>query len=456
MNLKSMKRITHKGARLLLLFTLIAVSLAGCRKADDPELASPEQTPRVDYDAFIFDYYVNRNHSEASDDNPGTAELPWLTIQHAAGAARPGDVICVRSGTYDERVVIKKGGETGKPILFVGFPRRQARVTHGFEIRAGHIELIGFDITHDKGGWNENGIWLAGNDVKVLDNYIHEVPGGAGIQPQWGNGPGAWERVVVAYNHIYGCNAGMVVAGKEWLVEENRLERLIRPAQGGRDADYFRFFGEDHVIRRNFMSGTRGDEIGQSHVDLFQTFVVNPGEYARNILIEGNFATGFFHQGLMAGQDKEAKEKMDRITVRGNVFVGAESWNVCVHGVTNLVVEYNTFAGYKIHGVGFRNSSTTVPFGSTGKIRYNIFANGSSSYFREELSSYEAGNNLLFNVREPDPADRDLFADPLFVDSSNPLGPDGIPFTADDGLRLQPGSPAIGKAPGNRTLGAYQ
>ncbi|HOF21269.1 MAG TPA: hypothetical protein PLO24_08445 [Bacteroidales bacterium] len=36
------------------------------------------------------------------------------------------------------------------------------------------------------------------------------------------------------------------------------------------------------------------------------------------------------------------------------------------------------------------------------------------------------------------------------------LGPDGIPFTADDGLRLQSVSPAIGSAPGNRNLGAYQ
>lgn len=248
----------------------------------------------------------------------------------------------------------------------------------------------------------------------------------------------------------------MVVAGKEWLVEENILERLIRPETGGRDADYFRFFGEDHIIRRNFMVGTREEEIGQSHTDLFQTFVVNPGEYARNILIEGNFASGFFHQGLMAGQDKEAREKMDRITIRANVFVGAQSWNVCAHGVTNLVVEYNTFVNYKIHGVGFRNSSTTVPFGSTGKIRYNIFANGKSSYFREELSRYDAGNNLLFNVPEPDPPNQDLIGDPLFFNSSNPLGPDGIPFTADDGLRLQSVSPAIGSAPGNRNLGAYQ
>ncbi|HOF21270.1 MAG TPA: hypothetical protein PLO24_08450 [Bacteroidales bacterium] len=70
-------------------------------------------------------------------------------------------MVCVKNGTYDERVVIKKGGENDKPIVYVGFPRRETFVSHGFEIRAGHVELIGFDITHDKAGWNENGIWLA-------------------------------------------------------------------------------------------------------------------------------------------------------------------------------------------------------------------------------------------------------------------------------------------------------
>lgn len=34
--------------------------------------------------------------------------------------------------------------------------------------------------------------------------------------------------------------------------------------------------------------------------------------------------------------------------------------------------------------------------------------------------------------------------DPMFVNEFNPRGPDGIPFTADDGLRLHPRSPAIG------------
>ncbi|NLN31882.1 MAG: DUF1565 domain-containing protein [Bacteroidales bacterium] len=451
-----MKKSLRPSALCGFICMLILVVLSGCRKDDFPEQGSEKMITEVDYDAFRFSLYVDNTNSKGSDENPGTEELPFQTIQHAANIAGPGDVICVKNGSYRERVVVKKGGEAGKPVTFVGYPRHKSQVTNGFEIRADHVELVGFDITHDQAGWNGNGIWLAGNDVKILDNYIHDVPGGAGIQPQWGNGPGAWERVVIAYNHIYRCNAGMVVAGKDWLVEKNSIERLVRPAEGGRDADYFRFFGEDHIIRGNIMYGTREDEIGTSHTDLFQSYVVNQGEYARNILIEGNFGIDFYHQGLMMSQNSDATEEMDGITIRGNIFVGAGSWNICVHGVTNLVVEYNTFANYAIHGVGLRDSRTTIPFGSTGRIRYNIFANGKSSYFSEELSHYDAGNNLLFNVREPSPSNPEMVDDPLFVNPDDPLGADGIPFTGDDGLMLKSNSPAIGMAPGNRNLGAYQ
>jgi hypothetical protein len=44
---------------------------------------------------------------------------------------------------------------------------------------------------------------------------------------------------------------------------------------------------------------------------------------------------------------------------------------------------------------------------------------------------------------------------PGFVNVNDPLGPDGIPFTADDGLRLLPTSKLVGAGTGGRTIGAY-
>lgn len=47
-------------------------------------------------------YYVNNTDPEASDDNPGTEALPFLTIRRAKKAAtEPGDTIMIAPGFYD-------------------------------------------------------------------------------------------------------------------------------------------------------------------------------------------------------------------------------------------------------------------------------------------------------------------------------------------------------------------
>jgi hypothetical protein len=45
--------------------------------------------------------------------------------------------------------------------------------------------------------------------------------------------------------------------------------------------------------------------------------------------------------------------------------------------------------------------------------------------------------------------------DPKLANLADPLGPDGIPFTLDDGLKPIPGSPLCGRGEGGRDIGAY-
>ena len=63
-------------------------------------------------------YHVAKNHRHASDNNPGTGEKPFLTINKAAALAMPGDTILVREGVYRERVNPARGGEAGRPIVY--------------------------------------------------------------------------------------------------------------------------------------------------------------------------------------------------------------------------------------------------------------------------------------------------------------------------------------------------
>ncbi|MFZ6028738.1 MAG: hypothetical protein ACOYYS_13565 [Chloroflexota bacterium] len=398
-------------------------------------------------------YYVDRNHPAASDSNPGSEALPWLTIQHAAENVAPGDTVYIKSGAYDERVIVDQDGAAGQKIAFQAVPRRSVLVTHGFNVSADFIRIEGFEITHDAGGWLNGGIWMGGNGVELVDNYIHDVPG-AGITVSWA-GEGEWEHVYIAGNYIYGCNKGISgTSGRNWLVENNEIERLIRPAGGGEDADYMRFFGSGHVIRGNYFHGTRPEDTGTSHVDCFQTYDNNASE-AHDILFEHNLCLGFVHQVFMM---EGSGSSHTNITIRYNVFQGFTAWGVCADNIQNLQVYNNTWVGLgteepnvTIHGVGFRN-------GTSGAVKNNIFTQITAPYWRDTASSYTNGYNLTFACRdEPSPsALSDLLdTDPLFENPADILGPDGLAWTNDDGLRLQAGSPAIDGGQGGTFIGAY-
>jgi len=57
-------------------------------------------------------YFVDQNHPNASDENPGTEEEPWKTIEHATKVLEVGDVVLIKSGTY---ITQYSGVERGKP-----------------------------------------------------------------------------------------------------------------------------------------------------------------------------------------------------------------------------------------------------------------------------------------------------------------------------------------------------
>lgn len=56
-------------------------------------------------------YFVDQNHPNASDNNPGTAERPFLTIIKAAQVVRAGERVLIHAGTYCEEIVPKYGGK---------------------------------------------------------------------------------------------------------------------------------------------------------------------------------------------------------------------------------------------------------------------------------------------------------------------------------------------------------
>lgn len=74
-------------------------------------------------------YEVAQNNPKASDDGPGTAELPWKTVSKAAENVNRGDIIIIHEGVYRERVVIKNSGTAQQPIRFEAAPGERVIIT---------------------------------------------------------------------------------------------------------------------------------------------------------------------------------------------------------------------------------------------------------------------------------------------------------------------------------------
>ncbi|WP_298370129.1 T9SS type A sorting domain-containing protein [uncultured Lutibacter sp.] len=59
---------------------------------------------------------------DGDDSNPGTEELPYLTISKAASIAVAGDVVFIKEGTYEETLKPSNSGTAGSPIIFQSYP----------------------------------------------------------------------------------------------------------------------------------------------------------------------------------------------------------------------------------------------------------------------------------------------------------------------------------------------
>lgn len=75
----------------------------------------------------MTEYHVSTSGSDA---NPGTAEQPFATVNHAAQIADAGDTVVVHEGTYREWVRPLRGGRSdARRITYVAAPGEKVKIT---------------------------------------------------------------------------------------------------------------------------------------------------------------------------------------------------------------------------------------------------------------------------------------------------------------------------------------
>ena len=68
--------------------------------------------------AFSAVYVVDQRRPQATDDGPGSEELPFKSIHRAAAVVKEGDTVLIRTGTYRESVKVDQAGTANLPIVF--------------------------------------------------------------------------------------------------------------------------------------------------------------------------------------------------------------------------------------------------------------------------------------------------------------------------------------------------
>ena len=171
-----------------------------------------------------------------NDSNPGSQAKPFLTLQHAADNAQPGDTVNVRGGTYCELLAVTKSGDAAKGyITFRSQPGQTAvldggcltpSLGHGALIElhnVSYVKIEGFEIRNYKTNDPKRTpagirVFGGGSHVELLKNNVHDIwqtyPGRQGP----GHGANAFGIA------IYGTDANTPIS--DLVVDGNEVHHL--------------------------------------------------------------------------------------------------------------------------------------------------------------------------------------------------------------------------------------
>ncbi|MFZ6028725.1 MAG: DUF1565 domain-containing protein [Chloroflexota bacterium] len=150
---------------------------------------TPAPTSPATQPAPAHTYYVATG---GSDQNPGTFEKPWRTIQKAADTVGPDSLVYVRGGIYRERIILNVSGSTGKYITFQSYPGETAVIDADglafseaepalwFIYDQSYVIVKGFELRNYRTSTSGQvpfgiAIFGASHHIELRNNLIHHI-----------------------------------------------------------------------------------------------------------------------------------------------------------------------------------------------------------------------------------------------------------------------------------------
>ncbi|MBF0563804.1 MAG: right-handed parallel beta-helix repeat-containing protein [Nitrospirae bacterium] len=388
--------------------------------------------------ALCATYYVS---ATGKDSAKGDITGPWRTVQHASNVAVAGDTVYIRTGTYNERVVVTNTGVAGGYITFSAYPGESPTIDgKGVAVSDGqglfdftgrsYLKISGLRIINSASAAL---FAYTPDNIILTNNYTYNsVSSGIGI---WGG-----SNVTIDNNEVeLACNDGaeesITIAGTYNFEVMNNLVHDGGPGDYGGEGIDVKSGSHDGTIHDNTVYNINAVCI---YIDAYAKHTYNIGVYNNEVF---NCSTDGFGIASEEGGLLENVSLYNNLSYN-NTSCGINMGNygvVSVQPLNNIAIYNNTLYknGKQTFGGGIYISN---PNAQNVVVRNNIV---SGNYTFQIVKAQAVGdtvtidNNLVNGFRGytgETYGTNSITGDPMFVNAS----------VYD--LHLQTSSPAIGAA----------
>ncbi len=185
--------------------------------------------------AWAATYYVAPPADGGSNANPGSASLPWATLQHAANNLFPGDTVIVAPGTYAGFNAVRSG-TSAAPITYSGLPGAHINAAAAPHNGTNHRSRVNLDTV----SW----IIVEGFEITGTNDLRNSQEGVRIVSPLNADAG----HITIRNNHIHHNGNRNILSGfvSDLVIEHNVCHHAYRE-----HGIYVSNSGDRHVIRHN-------------------------------------------------------------------------------------------------------------------------------------------------------------------------------------------------------------
>lgn len=297
----------------------------------------------------VVEYHVSPS---GNDQNPGSAEQPFLTIGKAAALARPGDTVTVHKGVYREWVQPARGGKSDAK-----------RITY----RAAAGERVVIKGSEQIQGWKDegSGVWRVDLDDSYFSPYEWYpfrdlILGKDELGIEW-LGVGRW------------CHKGEVFLNEKRYVEKQTLDECRKTV----DSWFTTRQGSNQLIYANFGKSDPNQELAE--------ITVRHAVFGKDVQDDIDYITvdGF----VMMQSSEEWHPTYAKPNSRGVLFTSGKGW----------IIENCTVSLAKMRGI-------VTDRGSNHVVRNNIITKcGSAGVAGADTQGIVISGNWITDIHENQP-----------------------------------------------------